>query len=57
MKALGYADTAGPDFVPDLGVQDTTGGDSGGFDIEILRQEEEKLKNALQGIPGFSYSL
>ena len=48
LKALGYADTAGPDFVPDLGVQDTTGGDSGGFDIEILRQEEEKLKNALQ---------
>ena len=48
LKALSYADAAGPDFVPDLGVQDTTDGASGGFDIEILRQEEEKLKNALQ---------
>ncbi len=48
LRALGYADTAGPDFVPNLGVQDTTDGDSAGFDIEILKQEEDKLKNALQ---------
>ena len=51
LRALSYTNAAAPDFVPDLGVQDTTGGDSGGFecnDIEILRQEEEKLKNALQ---------
>lgn len=48
LRALGYADTASPGFVPDLGAQNTTDSGSGEFDIELLRQEEEKLKNALQ---------
>lgn len=48
LRALSYTDTESPDFVPDLSVQDTTDGDSARFDIEILRQEEEKLKSGLQ---------
>ena len=48
LSALRYADTDAPDFTPDLSAEDDAESDSAGFDIEILRQEEEKLKNALQ---------
>ncbi len=48
LKALGHADTAGPGFMPDLSVQDAAKNDTAEFDIEILRQKEDKLKNALQ---------
>lgn len=48
LQALRDRNSAGPDFAPNLTVQQATEYDSAGVDVEILRQEEEKYKSALQ---------
>lgn len=48
LQALKGRNSAGPDFTPNLTVQQATEYESAGVDLEILRQEEEKYKGALQ---------